>query len=201
LPYYAESSIEAPYFLRSAIGLEGWEQIVPDLHRKAVISGIFMDGRGLLEAHEMPTNLVINIRGGGKTVPDIFHSHGGICIVSDRMRSLLEELDPGCHQFFPIQVFNLKREAVMGEHFILNVHQHHKSVVDELSVLNVSGTEKRTKYHWLDEQITMSKDLLPKFNLWRERHFARPYFVSDLLIEKIKERKMSFLEMHRAKTI
>ena len=79
-----------------------WENIVHTLQRRVDISGIWMTGRGILNPSEMPKTIIIKKR--KRPPPAVFCSSGAIIICQERLKSILDELDPGLHQFIPIRI-------------------------------------------------------------------------------------------------
>jgi len=75
-------------------------------------------------------------RNGKKPPTDCmaFFSH---FIVSSRVRDLIEELEPRVHEFFQIELFNMKSEERWPEpYWFLHIRNVLDSVIDELSEIN-----------------------------------------------------------------
>lgn len=64
------------------------------------VSRKLMYGFGEVESAEWPE--VIRLKRTYKSLPDLFHVWYGIMMVSSPMRSLLEKLDPGIHEFLDV---------------------------------------------------------------------------------------------------
>lgn len=76
---------------------------------------------------QLPHTLRIRQRAG--SVPDILHMGSAEPIVSPRVKEKLEQLEPGRHNFFPIQVKSDNDKKDFGQHFMLHVH-HMPDVID-----------------------------------------------------------------------
>jgi hypothetical protein len=172
-----------------------WETIVPSLHRRADISGLFLLGRGLLDPAEMPR--LVRLQGRIAPFRDFFSSYGGIPIASDRLRRLLEAMDPGVHQFIPIDVM-WSADGQIHPRYILNVHVQKDSVIDEKSNVRINAADRNNmsiRMGHLDDQLTLDRSKLTDVNIWRERRYGGHYFLSDALCDAFKRENITFLEL------
>jgi hypothetical protein len=186
-----------------------WHKKLSDVNRRATVSDIWMRGNGKLNPKEMPESLPL--KKGPKSLPAVFFSNGGIVVCSGELKSIIEELDPGLHQFILIKVILKTGQDAPGTHFILNVHHTLDTIVDEMT--------KSTKGSWtlpddpkrhgryLSEiapkagDVTVSRTKLTKTNLWREKAYPDIYMMSDLLHDRIKNAGMRFFKTVKAAEI
>jgi len=68
-----------------------------------------------------------------KTLPDLISSRGPSYAVSIRLRDIVEALEPGIHQFFPIQVLGRDGNPVPLEYVYMLIEQEIDAVIPELT--------------------------------------------------------------------
>jgi hypothetical protein len=90
--------------------LDPWRKKIGNISRCAEISMVWRNGRALLKLEEMPESL--ELEGKPKKLLDVFFSDNGIVLCSPRVKDVIEELDPGLHQFIPIRLFWQKAKDV-----------------------------------------------------------------------------------------
>jgi hypothetical protein len=198
MAFVAHLTSEFPGFLLCAEN--DFETVIPDLDRRVEITDVFKQGSDLLVPEEMPN--FMRIGQGIQVLPDMFRSFGGIVIASDRLRRVLEELDPGIHQFIPITVYLKSKELAEGSWFILNVYYKQDSVVDEQSIVRPMSHQQPNarpmmviKFTSRDKQVTIDRSKLSGAHVWREAGYLGPYFLSDQLHSRLKAQKIKFLSM------
>ncbi|WP_068319009.1 imm11 family protein [Polycladidibacter hongkongensis] len=54
-----------------------------------------------------------------KRIPDVFQT-AGRCVASQRFKDLLEEFEPGVHQFFPLTLIDHDGSKVQPDYYIFN---------------------------------------------------------------------------------
>ena len=182
-----------------------WENIVHTLQRRVDISGIWMTGRGILNPSEMPKTIIIKKR--KRPPPAVFCSSGAIIICQERLKSILDELDPGLHQFIPIRIEYPSGEGPEDQFFILNVHHMQDTIIDEKSKADIgplmpnnSNRHYRLVFGFArkDGDITVDKSKLSSVNLWREPAYPGLYMMSDALKQKLKRENLDFFNPHKA---
>jgi hypothetical protein len=198
MAYVAHLTSEFPGFL--SCDENDFDTVVPDNSRGAEISWTFKTGNALLVPEEMPR--FMRIAKKIEVLPDMFRSFDGIVIASDRLRCLLEELDPGLHQFIPITVYLKSKELAEGSWFIMNVHYKQDSVVDAQSNVRPMSHQEPDERPMMvinftsrDNQVTIDRSKRSGAYLWREVGYLGPYFLSDRLHSKLKAQKVKFLSM------
>jgi hypothetical protein len=184
----------------------GWLERVPDPQRRAAISGIWMNGGSLLNAKEMPTAL--RLEREPKNMPDVFFSDGGVTVCSKAMRELIEQLDPGLHQFIPIEIIHKNGQIDNGGYFIFHVHRKLDTIDDSKTKATMASwtlpDNPKRHGHYLNwgltkkEDVAVFKERLSKGNLWREKAYPRIYMMSDALFDAFKEHDMKFFKTQKA---
>jgi hypothetical protein len=207
MTYYVLTHLGAPHQIHS--DLSGWDRKVPDIHRQARVSETCMYGRGLLKPTDMPD--VLPLENGPKILPAVFFSDSGIVVCSTELRTILEEFNPGLHQFIPIKVILRTGGDAPGAHFILNVHHMLDTIVDDLTKATKSSGlvpgERLRHYMFLrldaerPGDVTVNRSRLTSANLWREKAYPRLYMMSDALHHRLKAAKMRFFKAIKATEI
>ena len=202
MTYFVRRSYDPPQHQRGA--LVDWESIVPDLQRRADISGIWSHGRGTLDPKEMPKAVSLKWY---RSLAPVFSSDGGIIICSAQLKGVLGEFDPGLHQFIPIKITFQSGEVPEGSFFILNVHHMLDTIIDEKTKAD-SGPqmpgESNRHYKYLhigadkDGDVTVDKLKLTSTNLWREKAYTGLYMMSDRLQQRLEQEKLAFFEPYKA---
>ena len=202
MTYFVRRSYDPPQHQRGA--LVDWESIVPDLQRRADISGIWSHGRGTLDPKEMPKAVSLKWY---RSLAPVFSSDGGIIICSAQLKGVLGEFDPGLHQFIPIKITFQSGEVPEGSFFILNVHHMLDTIIDEKTkadigplMPNSSNRHYRLVSGFATKvgDITVRKSKLTSVNLWRELAYPGLYMMSDRLRQWLEQEKLAFFEPHKA---
>ncbi|MBL0375290.1 hypothetical protein JJB09_25065 [Rhizobium sp. KVB221] len=179
---------------------------VPDIHARAKVAGVFKNGERLLKSEEAPEHLVLDKPRA--RLRDIFKTHNGALVVSEKLRALMEEMDPDLHQFMPVSIDN---RVEPGRWFILNVHAKQDSVIDDQSdVRPNSGSPANSheimyfKYFPAQKghiNATINSARLGGLHVWRERRYPDSLLVSDAFHAELKRRKIEFFEMRKAREV
>jgi hypothetical protein len=203
MTYFTLMRVDYPDFIYG--DLVDFELRVPNLRRRAEISGVWKYGTARLNALEMPT--LLRLQKKPKILPSVFSSEDGITICSRNLRDLIEALDPGQHQFLPITLLHRETPIFEDDTFIMNVHKTFDTI-DEKHTKASRGAvpalgRPRELFRYLNiglvkkNDIAVSKSLLPNINLWREKNYSI-YMMSDALFETLKQRRMRFFKTQQA---
>lgn len=174
---------------------------VLDIDHRVEIAGIFKNGGRLLRPEEAPQHLMLNRP--ARSLRDVFQTENGAMVASQRLRDLVEELDPGCHQFLPIIIDNCSDG---GTWFIFNVHAGQDSIVDEESDVEQrfesTGRELMSipafGYESLPARVTFRRSAMSSLNLWRERRYKGYLFCSDEFERQVGRRELKFFKFRAA---
>ncbi len=194
MPYVFDMTLVGPIM---QIGrLQGFDERIPDLHRRADITGVFKDGGRLLAPDELPQGVVLERR---TRLPDGFLTQDGLHVVSDAARQAVEALEPERHQFFPFTLHWRNGERPEGTWWGLNVTQKRDSVVEEGSAVRRMFSDPR-KLHVLDrKQVVLDPARIGDVHLWREERFMLELFCSDALRDAFKAQGLRVFRTFKAK--
>jgi hypothetical protein len=141
-----------------------------------------------------------------KTVPDLVHIHTRIAL-SPEARALVEEFEPGVHQFLPVKIVRKRGKKpihrldgrVLDTPYYLFILQ---TVIDavwiERSAVQVTATYLGPPLvvpHLGSDKIVLRREAVAGRNAWRGRfHLPGRVFFSDALIRTAEVRKLRKLE-------
>ena len=115
--------------------------------------------------------------------PDISFTSGAPCL-SARARDMIESLEPGIHQFFPIDIYDTNGVIREPRRYILNGCQCVDAIVEGKHSIRKDGT--RFYYITPRRPVKIRKNVVSKLHLWRDKQAADSRcFISDKLYEKI----------------
>lgn len=194
MPYVFDLTPTAP--IHQLGQLTGFDEKVPDLNRRAKISGVFMNGGRLLAPDELPEGVVMKDR--RPRLPDGFTTHGGLHVVSDAARQTFEELEPGRHQFFPLALRWHNGEPVGGAWWGMNVTQRRDTIVEEGSKVGRMTSDPRKLQVFSYKQIVLDPARVGDAHLWREERLIGELFCSDALQAALKARGLKVFRLHKA---
>ena len=199
MAYVVEIPLIEPH---SQIGdFPGWEERISDLDYLAEIAGVFKDGNRQLRQDEIAEILLLE--GEARPLPCAFTSSDGVIIIQQPIRDVLEALDPGVHQIVPIDVWFEDGTKAKHPCFVLNIHVHQSSIIDEKSDVRPHVGYKETRdimfISHARKNITLDRAKLSSINLWRERRYPESILMSDTLNAELASKKLDFFEMWKAK--
>ena len=124
MPYIAHAnSGHENFFLIPPDGFDEKSLDLPVEEYHAILPDMLMNLKTLLykpiDPSIIPTHLMVSVR--LSELPDYIavHSVGYIHVVSERLRALFEELEPGLHQFVPVTILRSPDDAYAGSFFYL----------------------------------------------------------------------------------
>lgn len=126
---------------------------------------------------------------------DSFLVTGALSVVREPVKDIIERLDPGIHQFFPLTIETKRGKRVEGPWFAMNVTARQDSVVMEHSSVSVSKPSPDTHcsfYHDGEDRVTVDPDRQSGLHLWREQRFIGSLLGSDTLMAELKSQKLRF---------
>lgn len=134
-------------------------------------------------------------------------SESRILLVDEDLKSLIEEFEPGVHQFFPIAINMPKGKVYPKHYYILVIGSFLEAYLPVEGTFNSSsGGGKRffslshTKKEY--NQLQLSKEVIASSHLWRDTRMASPnVFISDALQETIKESGLTIFVHHKVKEV
>ncbi|WP_208347473.1 imm11 family protein [Pseudaestuariivita rosea] len=180
----------------------GFEDVQPDLSVRANLSKVYRYGGRKLEPNEVPS--VLKLEKNPQNLPASFMTADSLYIVQKPFRDLIEKLDPGLHQFFPIEV-RLRNETPHDPScYAINVTETRDSILDEQSsvekfVTNPNNTDKHIIYYKKD--VTVDPIKLTDIHLWREARYPWSLLMSDELRDALKETGLRTPRCFKAKML
>ena len=179
--------------------LPGWERKVPDLKRRADLSGCFRDGDGRVDPSEVPDT--VELLEQRDPLPDAFTVMDGLLLVTGEVKEVIEGLDPGRHQFVPVRVTDKDGTPIEKDWHVLLITHRQDALITERSDVRSSDPFGRGGTFLLAIGGPVALDLgkLDQSHLWRERRLqgGRTLFMSGKLQAALAERGLRFLPQHR----
>ena len=145
-------------------------------------------GLGMVETSNGSTRFVLKNTDGLK---DMFLTT--FWKVSERIKDIIEEIDPGRHQFIPIKITDKGKSPIAKPNwYILNVMERQESIVDELSkvkpMYGSEDTRERMSISPFNSFVMMNASQLNRdVHLWREKRYNIEIFISDDLAMRLEE--------------
>lgn len=129
-----------------------------------------------------------------KALGSLIIVYGRLLAVDDDFKALVEELEPGVHQFWPIEIRMPRNETYPGTYFGLRIGQFLDTFNPDHSkdeCYNISGYENYRGIAPVKKTVTglaVSKDAIGNAHLWREQKLSQPdIFLSDTLQQRATE--------------
>lgn len=181
------------------------EEVAADLKREgedvfiyfaAVKSGSwasnkFRYGHARAEPFEQPSEF--RTEKSYDVLPSLVHLNDGLNAVDEPLRELIEEFEPGVHQFWPLKITMPRSRAYPVPYYGMIVLQKRDSLVVEKSELR----ERPPIYYGLTDskkdfrKVCLSKDVIGSAHFWREKSLQSPdLFISDALQAAIAAREL-----------
>jgi hypothetical protein len=116
--------------------------------------------------------------------PAISFVIGGTPCLSSEVRDMIETLEPGVHQFFPVEIYGVDGNIREPRRYLLNICQLVDAIVEgRYAVLNDGSRLYRASSR---NPIKIRRQDVSDLHLWRDRRLAYQVFlVSDVLYRKI----------------
>ena len=152
--------------------------------------------RGPLAPHEQPTEYRIPRR--YKSLASMIELVSRLIAVDEPLKNIIESLEPGVHQFWPIRITMPKDEVYPTQYYGLVIRQFFDSFSPDQSSQGswslYEGRNGYRRYSAMNEtktgfsQLAMNSNVFGSAHLWRERFLSRPNIIfSDALQAKIAE--------------
>jgi hypothetical protein len=147
-----------------------------------------------IESHEPPE--CFKTRKRYKSLGSLIQLNSQLLAVDEALKSIIEKLEPGKHQFYPIKIMVTNKEALSKPYFTMRISQYLDSFLPAKSLPEVLTSQVfetySTPYRLVDDTeasingIAVSKATIGNAHLWRER-FINPefLFLSDALQAEI----------------
>ncbi len=150
---------------------------------------------------DVPTEAVVVT--SHKTVPD-FVPINGMLSVCPEVHALIEELEPGVHEFFPVQIKpkNPKRvllrrdgRSLTEPYYLLNIQIAIDAVCIEQSQVKVIPIAPGITLVNQEGKVVLYRNMISGHHVWRgHRQLTISSFFSDILVKKVKAERFKGLE-------
>ncbi len=170
-----------------------FEEKYPDPKELIKFVHVWRDGKKTpkLTADQVPRKIALTGLRKTSKIPDAFRTRDGLPLVSDALRSLIEKMDPGFHQFFPVELSLPKgREPETGYNIII-VTESKTSIIPELSEVQLTEYGDY-RFNYGHPKIVFSPECRSGANIWREEKFDGRLFISDKLDNEIRSQGLKY---------
>lgn len=139
-----------------------------------------------------------------KKYPDIF-TMPGVNAVGHRFKQLVEEFEPGVHQFFPLELFTKDGVAVGEQYFVFNCTVSFDSLLvnkSDVKWLDLENEKRcpRIGVCW-GREITLSSEAISGRHIWQSFRITTQncILVSDDFYSEMKRRRITFFDHFHCK--
>ncbi|MEM6826774.1 MAG: DUF1629 domain-containing protein [Pseudomonadota bacterium] len=149
----------------------------------------------------------------GKNIPDFDRFHG-LSIVSDKFKSIVEEFEPGVHQFVPFQIIEKGGDVLADMWFMVvcnRLDTADREHTTKLLFLGRTWTFSRhvPEGHLPDgfvprdgeEKIVFNNAQVGDHHLWRDKHEATMILMSDALVEALQREGVTGIEFYEQESV
>ena len=158
----------------------------------------FTEDLGHVEEHERPINF--KTRKPYDRLKDLIKTENRLLAVSEPLRDLIERLEPGVHQFWPINITvpnmaEKRYEPYPAPYFAMVVMQHLDSFSPERSDPDAFDAERPRvlqPHAKSASGIAISKEAVGNAHLWREARLRGPaIYLSNTLNDEMKRLELT----------
>jgi hypothetical protein len=150
-----------------------------------------------------PLWLKLQLGNSRKKLPGVI-GLGGFWIVSELFRTLVEEREPGLHQFFPAAILTKSGEPWPHNYFVFNICLRLKASLLEKSKLvwrtRFDG-ERDASTPGNDDTLFVDREVVRGRHVWRDGFFSDVAMISDELKQALVRRKFKELQYTRVQEI
>lgn len=181
--------------------LERFPPVGDKMEESMRITRAWKTGNTKLSAEQFPKKLVA--QKPRKSWPDMFKTAGGLMIASGKAKDIIDGLDTGLHQFFPLKIHTKRGLEVTGPWFAMNVTEQQNSIVLEKTRFfrSPSAPEYLHSFAHEHKDVTVDPSRQSGVNLWREYSFQGSLLGSDALFEALKDAGLKFYHRYKAKEL
>ncbi|WP_299472556.1 DUF1629 domain-containing protein [uncultured Roseibium sp.] len=135
----------------------------------------------------------MKIKSAHKAIPDFFLLPGKYA-VSSSARDILEDLEPGKHQFIPVVLCRKNGELFEGDHFVLHVCSAVDAIVPEQSevyAITTASGRQSLRLAKVRPSLAVQKNKLKDRHFWTgNKSFNINFFCSDEFFKRAKSAKL-----------
>jgi hypothetical protein len=141
------------------------------------------------ESHEAP--LTFDTEKTVSTLGSLVMLNSRILAVDEELKTIIERLEPGVHQFFLIEMRMPKGKVFPKKYYTLTIGQHFDAYSPEKS--------DESKKHMTGRAFF--KDIFSKAHLWRDRRFPLVNCFSDELMAEISKAGLRLPKYYKMKEV
>lgn len=140
-------------------------------------------------------------------LPDMFWGSSSLLIVSGAYHDIIERLDPGLHQMWPIEVRRKRKEPYAGRWYGLSIRPRATSIqVDGSDTYIAKGSKSLgipDRIVLKDSfKVSVRSDRLPDANLWWDDGIDQPVILcSDALHDAVVEAGLKSIQLIKSKAV
>ncbi len=162
----------------------------------------FYKDKGPVDSKESPTNF--QTEKSYTELHSMIETESQLIAVDEALKQLIEQFEPGVHQFFPFIITMPKGKIFSKQYYVLLIRQFIEGFILVEGTFRESG--QRPNYYPVDgnktgyNQIHVSKAAIGEAHLWRDTRMTHPnVFISDALQAAIKDAGLTILRHHKVK--
>ncbi|MET1412187.1 DUF1629 domain-containing protein [Roseibium sp. HPY-6] len=135
----------------------------------------------------------LKIKSAHKALPDFFLLSGKYA-VSSNTKDILDEFEPGKHQFIPVDLFRKNGEPFEGDFFVLHVRSAVDAIVPEESDVYTDTTDNGYRFLQIAKvrpNLTVRRNATIHRHFWTgDKNFSNLFFCSDEFFKRVKSAKL-----------
>lgn len=134
-------------------------------------------------------------RSGNRKLPD-FITYGTVMVVSEKVREIIEEFEPGVHQLLPVDVYRPKANVPFARYYWLVVCNRIDSVDRKNTTLKQGGRFGGSMWQPTEranDKLVFNLSLIGLAYLWRDPNLIG-VMCSDELVHSLREAGVTGLE-------
>jgi hypothetical protein len=176
-----------------------------DVSYRGYVSRKFTEDMGPLEPHECPSEF--RMWEARKSLGSLILLPNRLLAVDATLKEIIESLEPGVHQFWPLRITQPKGNEFPGPFYGMVIRRFIDSFVPEQSVFQQVSEGANSFFVKFPNKkgvgdLTVLKGASAGAHLWRERRLLQPnIFLSDELQAEIARRGSRIPRHHRLKAI
>ncbi|MBY0260194.1 DUF1629 domain-containing protein [Methylobacterium sp.] len=177
-----------------------------DVSYRGDVARKFTEDFGQLEAHERPTEF--KLTEPRKSLGSLIELTGRLLAVDTTLRDVIEALEPGVHQFWPLRIVTPKGKEYPGSYNGLIIRRFLDGFVSEQSegfrftssTSQFAAADRDTKAGYAG--LAFAQDVIAGAHLWREDKLSSPkILMSDALQAKIAAQNLRIFKHHKMRVV
>jgi hypothetical protein len=150
-----------------------------------------------------PIRYVEKVADPEKKVLPVMQVGGTVWAVSSSFRAIVDRIEPGTHEFVPIDIIDVSGRPSVEQYFLFNVCRRLAGVDLELSQIDWRARLDGTKYPIFvpsDDRFSVRESVIKDSHIWRDDYFPmQVLFCSDLVKQAFDAARFEMLEYIRVR--